>query len=110
VIVEGRTQFHFLPESIKIYLRVNLSEGARRIWEQIKDNKEKEERNENEVNSLEEMEENLKKRMENDTERYMKYYGFDCYDEKHYDLIIDTTSITVEGVAEKIVEFAERFK
>ena len=31
VIVEGRTQYHFLPESIKIYIKVDLEEGARRI-------------------------------------------------------------------------------
>ena len=41
VIVEGRVQFHFIPESIKIYIKVDLEEGARRIWEQIKNINEK---------------------------------------------------------------------
>ena len=37
VFVEGRTQFYFLQESLKIYIYATIEEGARRIWESIKD-------------------------------------------------------------------------
>ena len=35
VVVEGRTQYHFLPESIKIFVNVDVDEAARRIWKDL---------------------------------------------------------------------------
>ena len=57
------------------------------------------------INSLEEMKNSLIKRMENDKQRYLKYYNIDCYDEMNYDLIIDSTNISQEEVANKIIDF-----
>jgi cytidylate kinase len=31
-IIEGRTSWHFIPHSFKIFLDVSFEEGARRIW------------------------------------------------------------------------------
>ena len=104
VLVEGRTQFYFLPKSFKIYLTVNLEVGAERVWQDLQSEEVKKQRNEDVVNSLEEMKQSLQKRMKNDTERYMKYYGFDCYDQKHYDLVINTSEISAEEAAEKIIK------
>lgn len=109
VIVEGRVQFHFIPESIKIYIKVDFEEGAKRIWEQIKNIDEKNKRNEDKINSIEEMKNSLIKRMENDKQRYLKYYNVDCYDENNYDLIIDSTNISQEEVANKIMDFIKTF-
>ncbi len=102
LVVEGRTAFHFIPNSIKIFLDVDLKEGARRIFEEKKKSNQ---RNEKPTNSVEEELKNLKERMESDEKRYMKYYGFKTYDKKHYDLVIDTTKIKPEQAAEKILEF-----
>lgn len=109
VLVEGRVHFHFIPESIKIYLNVDIMEGARRIWEEMQDQEAREKRNEDNINSLEEMENSLHKRIKNDTQRYMKYYGVDCYDEANYDFVIDTTLITAEQAAQQIIEFVKNF-
>jgi CMP/dCMP kinase len=107
-IVEGRTQFHFIPESIKVYLTIDFDEGAKRIWKQIQNEEEKNKRNEDKINSFEEMKKSLKKRIENDTKRYIKYYNLNCYDKKHYDLIINTTNIRPEKVADKILKFIKK--
>ena len=63
----------------------------------------KKQRNEDVVNSLEEMKKSLKKRIDNDRERYLKYYNVDYSDEKHYDLVIDTSNINAEEVAKNII-------
>lgn len=108
VIVEGRTQFHFFPESVKVYIWVDPEEGARRIWKEMQDPAAKNKRNEGEVNSLKELEKELIKREENDAQRYLKYYGFDHRKKSHYDLFIDTTKITAVQTAQKIIGFFEK--
>jgi thymidylate kinase len=51
--VEGRTQFNFLPESIKIYIDVEINEAAKRIFNDLKANSAK--RNEGNLRTLEEV-------------------------------------------------------
>ena len=105
IVVEGRTAFHFIPNSIKIFLDVDLKEGARRIFEEKRKSNE---RNEKPTASVEEELALIKERMESDEKRYMKYYGFKTYDKKNYDLVIDTTKLTPEQAAEKILEFVKK--
>lgn len=106
-IAEGRTAFYFIPNSIKFFLDIDLKEGARRTFEEKKKGSD---RNELITTSVEEELELHKERIENDRKRYEKYYGFDCYDKKNYDFVIDTTNLTPEQVAEKMIEFVKRFK
>ncbi len=103
VIVEGRTQFHFLPESFKIFIKVSHKEAARRIWQDLQNRKTRKERNEGTIGSLQEMERSLLERDKSDSRRYRKYYGFDHRDEKQYDLVIDSTRMAPEQVAETIL-------
>lgn len=105
VIVEGRTQFHFLPESIKIYIKVSLAEGAKRIWKDLQNKQTQQERNEGKINSIEQMKQQIVKREEEDAYRYNKYYHLDVRDEAHYDLVLDTTNISAEEAAEKVKKF-----
>jgi cytidylate kinase len=102
VIVEGRTQFYFLPESLKIYVKVSLTEGARRIWKQIqKDAKAKAKRNEGKFESLNDLIKDIKKRIASDKKRYKKYYNLDHTHKSHYDLVIDTTRLNKQQVFKK---------
>ena len=105
VIVEGRTQFHFLPESIKIYMKVQPEEGAKRIWKDLQNKAAQEKRNEGNISSFEAMKKRIYEREEEDAARYKKYYNLDHRDESHYDLVIDTTYITPEQVVKKINSF-----
>ncbi len=107
LVVEGRTAFHFIPNSIKVFLDVDLKEGARRIFEEKKNAND---RNEKATGSIEEELKNLQERMESDEKRYMKYYGFRCYDKSNYDLIVDTTKLTPQEVSQKILEFIKKKK
>ena len=104
VIVEGRTQFHFIPESFKIFIKVTIEEGARRIWKQVQNAKEKKLRNEGEIKSQDDLAADIKKRVENDKKRYKKYYKIDHTDETNYDLVIDTTDISADQAASLILK------
>ncbi|MEK6900051.1 MAG: cytidylate kinase family protein [Nanoarchaeota archaeon] len=105
VIVEGRTQFHFLPESLKIFIKVDPDEGARRIWKDLQDKDTQQKRNEGNIKSFEAMKKRIYEREEEDAARYKKYYGFDHRDRSHYDLILDSTNISAEKIAESIINF-----
>ena len=102
VIVEGRVQFHFLPESIKFFIKVDIKEAARRIYQDLKTNTK---RNESNSNSVEEMETKIIARRANELMRYQKYYNIDYTDETQYDLIIDSTQLTRQEVVDKITDF-----
>jgi predicted cytidylate kinase len=104
LVIEGRTAFHFIPHSFKVYVDVSPEEGARRILGDTS------ERNEGEQRTLKDMLRANKERMASDTKRYKKYYGISCYDTKNYDLVIDSTHITPEAVVEKILKATKVFK
>lgn len=113
VLVEGRTQFHFLPESIKFYIFVNEEEGARRIMKELEE-KGHEGRNEKPVGGLDEMIAKINKREKNDSERYLKYYGIDHRNLTHYDYVVDSfkksKEVVVLEVMRKIYESQQNRK
>ncbi len=109
VLVEGRTQYFFLPESLKIYLKVNIDEAARRIWNDLQQEAKKKERNEGKLTSVAEVKKELLQREEEDAQRYKKYYGIDHRNETQYDLVLDTTKLLPPQVAEKILSFIKKY-
>lgn len=108
VIVEGRTQYHFLPESIKIYIKVDFNVGAHRIWHELQNKERQQARNEGNINSLAEMKQELQRRQENDKARYQQYYNLNPENESQYDLVIDTTAITALDASKQILDFLRK--
>lgn len=102
-IIEGRTSFFFIPNSIKILLDVDLSVGAQRIYNEIKRNPKKREE-EGSFKNAQEAEKSLRERVRSDSRRYKKYYGIDFLDKSNYDIVVDTTSLTINQVVEKIMK------
>jgi cytidylate kinase len=96
MVLDSRMAWHFVPDSFKVYLTVEIDEAARRI---MNDQRGKIET----YSSIEDAKESLIARKKCENLRYITKYGVDCSDMSNYDLIIDTTSITPEQVAEKIM-------
>lgn len=102
-VIQGRTSFHFIPQSFKVFLKVDPEIGAARIWKDLAINPER--HNEANVATLEELTESLRARQASDTRRYAQYYnGLDAWDTSQFDLVIDTSSLTPEETVEKIFE------
>ena len=101
-VIESRTAWHFIPNSFKVYLKVANREGAKRIYSEIKSSDSRKEEDAN-LNSIESVMKSEKKRKEEDDARYKKYYGIDIHQEKNYDLVIDTTSLTREEVFDSVM-------
>lgn len=96
-VMDTRLGYHFIPDSVKIFLKVEPREGARRILSH--------KRQEEKFKSLQEAAESIKERRRIENERYKELYNLDMEDESNYDLIIDTTRIPATKVAEKIIEY-----
>jgi CMP/dCMP kinase len=106
-VIESRTAFHFIPESLKVYIKVDLDEGAKRIFKDLDKEERDEEDKANTAGNLRKM---LEQRMEVDKERYQKYYGIDYTDQSNYDLVIDSTSLIPDEVVAKIMVEVDKIK
>jgi len=85
-IFDGRLSWYFIPNSIKLFFRIDEKVAAIRILE----NQRESEKN---FNSIEDVIEYNKKRNASDIMRYKKIYGIkNCYNENNFDIIINTTN------------------
>lgn len=103
-VIETRTGFHLIPDSLKIFLDVNEQESARRIFSSLTHDGAT--RNEGTgLHTEEAVLASIRERLRNDDGRYKKYYSINIYDPSHYDLFLDTTSLTTDQVFDQVAQF-----
>jgi cytidylate kinase len=95
-IIDGRLSWHFIPQSIKIFLTVSDEEAARRIFAARRPD-------EKDNTTLDRTLENIRKRRAYEVNRWKDRYSIDYYDLKNYDIIVDTTHRTVGEVVEAVM-------
>lgn len=106
-VISGRTSWHFIPSSIKIYLDVDANVGAKRVWIELK---KKNSRNEDKnLKTIEDILKSQHQRMISDIKRYKKYYQIDVYNHKNYDYILDTTNLNRKQVFDKVYKYVKFF-
>ncbi len=110
-VIDGRVAWHFVPKSIKIFVKIDLEKAAERVFRDTQQGKD-ERKGEAENGSVEKTAQNMRQRMEMNKERYRKLYNVDYLDEKNYDIVVDTTEnsidVTREMVLEQIKDFAKK--
>jgi len=99
-VIDSRLGYHFIPNSVKVFLDADFEERARRIMADTI-------RKETNVN-LESTRENISMREASEKKRYKEYYNQNPWDKKNYDLVVDTTSISPEEVVDKIIHYIEK--
>ncbi len=104
LVMDSRLGFHFIPDSFKIFLDVQLEESARRVFQDRKN------RADEKFSSLQNAKNQIKAREESEKKRYNGYYKINPYDLKHYDLVVDTTEISADEVVEKILKELKEVK
>lgn len=102
-VVDSRIGWNFLEESFNVFVYVDLSEAAKRVFNDH-------ERKSESYSSVEEAKTNLMERQHLEDERYAKLYGIDYYDVNNYHLILDSTNQTPDVLAKKIDEAYKEFK
>ena len=103
LIIDARLGWFAVPESFKVYLTVDLDEAAKRAFN---DPNRKESEN---CATLEEQKEDIKRRFCLENERYFNLYGVHKEDKSNYDFVIDTTNISQEEVAKRIIVAFEKW-
>jgi cytidylate kinase len=104
-IIEGRTSWHFIPQSFKIFLDVDFTEAAKRVFKALQNNND---RNEGKnLDSVENVLQSLEKRRESDKLRYAKYFNIDVFDKNNYDFVLNTTNLNQAEVFNKTLEAIE---
>lgn len=104
-VIDGRLSFYFIPQSVKVFIDADITARAERIFKDVKQGLRKEEQ----AATIKEMMAKLEKRRKVEMERYAKYYHIHHpYETENYDLIIDSSHITAEEVADQIIDFVEK--
>ena len=96
-IIDARLGWYAVPESFKVYLKVDLDVAAKRAFENQDEEKQTER-----FDTVEEQKADMEKRYRLENERYFMVYGVRKEDLSNYDLVIDTTDLTPNQVADII--------
>lgn len=92
-IIDARLGWYAVPESFKVYLRVDIDVAAKRAF-----NDQKRKSTES-FATIEEQKADMQKRYKMENERYWKLYHVHKDDMSNYDLVLDTTNLTPEEAA-----------
>lgn len=101
-VVDGRLSWFFIPDSIKIFLKVKPEIAAERIFKDQRPDEEKQD-------SVEKLKKMLVNRYKHDIMRYKKYYHVDISDLSNYDLVIDTSEMSKKEASEVVLKAVKKF-
>ena len=95
-IFDARLAWYFIPDSFKIYLKVENDVAVERAMKSERGNSER-------YTSKQEAMEGIIERRRLEVTRFKDIYNIDIERDSNYDLIIDTSHITMEDVIQKIL-------
>ena len=101
-VIDSRIGWHFLPKSIKLFVKVDLKEASRRIFNEKRGI-------ERENLSYSQTFRNIRRRMKSERRRYRKYYSIDVEDLSNYDIVIDTTGMSIEKMNRNVEKAIAQF-
>lgn len=107
-VIESRTAWHLISNSLNIYLKVDEEEGARRIFKQLQEESDNARNEDRKVDTLENVLASIRRRRRTDDLRYQKYYGINIREPKNYDLFLDTTKLNREKVFNQVFAFVRK--
>jgi cytidylate kinase len=101
LIIDSRLAWHFIPNAFKVFLSVEPTIGAERVFNA--------ERSDEDNPSLQSTLENNAKRQAFEDERFYKLYAIKFRELSNYDLVVDTSYNEPQLIAEKIKNHFEQW-
>jgi len=101
VVVDSRTAWHWMPNSFKVFLDLDLVVAAERILSNMDDARLASEHIERDPEAYALL---LKNRLESENRRYKTLYDIDPYAHSNYDLVVDTGANNLEQVIDLILK------
>lgn len=97
-VVDSRLAWHFIPDSLKIFIVVDEQIAAQRIsGDATRGSSE-------ELVEPEQMVERIRARRDSERRRFREKYGVDYRDPSHFDLVVDSSHASIEDVAGQVLE------
>ena len=98
-VIDGRLTAYFLPYAdLKVFLDCDDEVRAERIL--------KDKRSDEKSKNLKELVKKIRQREQSERKRYSKLYKIDYRNKKLYNLMIDTTNLSIKEVVDKIMNSA----
>ena len=102
-VIDARLGWYAVPESYKVYLKTDINVAAERAFN------DSERKDTESFATVEEQKKDMILRYELENKRYFELYGVHKEDMSNYDLVIDTTELMPEQVADMIIEGYEKW-
>ncbi len=103
-IIDSRMAWHFVPDTFRVYLTVDIREAAQRVL------KDKGRGCVEQYGSVDEAVAGLQARKTSEVTRFRSMYGVDCSDLGNYDLVVDTTLLAPAEAASILLTSAQKGK
>ena len=103
-IFDSRMAFDLIPDAFSVRLTVNSKEAGRRLFNDSSRG------NEDKYASIEEAEKAREERRIGEIKRYLERYGVNLEDENNYDLIIDTSNLSVDDISKTIMRKEKEYR
>jgi len=101
LVIDSRTAWHWMPQSYKVFLDLDLEVAAQRILNNMDDARLESEHIHRDPAEYANV---LRRRLDSETRRYKVLYDIDPYDLSNYDLVVDTGTNNPEQAVDKIIE------
>ena len=95
-IVDSRLAWHFMPASFKVKLTVQKQEAANRIFN------DKVRSGESKYNNPQDVLKAIEERRASERERFLRVYGVDIENDSAFDLVLDTTNLSIDEACDAI--------
>ncbi|MEI7498059.1 MAG: cytidylate kinase family protein [Candidatus Falkowbacteria bacterium] len=101
-VIEGRTSYFLIPNSVKIFLDANEQIAAERIF---KETRQANQRNEGQPQTIADTLTQIQERKQSDSMRYQKYYNVNVFDPSQYDFVLDTSNLTANEAFNQVYTY-----
>ncbi len=100
LVIDSRMAFHWMPESFKVFLKIDPHLAAERTFKHMQENG----RVSQQASSVEEVYKNTIERTASEIKRYAALYNVDYTNESNFDLVVDTAQHPLAEVVRIIIE------
>jgi cytidylate kinase len=100
IVIDSRTAWHWMPNSFKVFLDLDLTVAAERILNDMDDERLASEHVHRDVD---EYSKHLQQRLDSESRRYKKLYDIDPYVTDNYDLVVDTATNDLKQVIDIVL-------
>lgn len=101
VVIDSRTAWHFIPNSFKVFLDLDLLTAAERILSNMDEARREREHIPADPH---EYAEQLRLRQEAEIRRYIKLYNIEPFNLENYNIVIDTKNTDPQRIANEIIK------